>query len=224
MIDERPEPPAAFDPASMSTSSLRTEKAVWYRRPWSIVTAAVVLVVAISVITDLPHPIAKSEDASAQNSSIKSINSDIKPCVFAVGEAFRLYRRAVTTSLTPSQLATVNKYLNEDATTCSFASAGMSELTNNIQVLDTSSGKYVDKMLSATVIWLDGYSLSAIYDIAYLVKHPGDAAKLADLAKQERRMASQRQLALDDLSTASRVLGRPLHTLNLPAMAQLPGT
>jgi hypothetical protein len=224
MIEERPDQPTVFDPASMSTSTLGNAKAVWYKRPWVIITVVVVLVVAISVITDLPHPIARSQDVAAQNSSIKSVNSDIQPCVFAVGEAFRFYRQDVTTQVTSSQLATIKTYLNQDATSCSFASAGMSDLTNNLQVLDTAAGKYIDKMLGVTVIWLDGYALSAIDDIVYLVNHPGNATKIADLANQERKLATQRQLALDDLSTASRILGTALTNLNLPVMPQLPGT
>jgi len=60
-----------FDPASMPTSSLGIAKAVWYRRPWVLATLALIVIVAVSVVIDLPRPITKSQDAASQNASIK---------------------------------------------------------------------------------------------------------------------------------------------------------
>ena len=46
-----------FDPASMPTSSLGITKAVWYRRPWVLASLSLVVIIAISVVIDLPRPI-----------------------------------------------------------------------------------------------------------------------------------------------------------------------
>ena len=94
-----PSPWPEFDPGSMPTSSFSTVKAVWFRRPWVLVTAVVVVIAAISVITDLPHPISRSQDIADQNASLKVINSDLKPCAYGVGEAFRFYRQQAAGTL-----------------------------------------------------------------------------------------------------------------------------
>jgi len=72
-----------FDPAAMSMSSLGITKAVWYRRPWFLLTVALVVVAAISVIVDLPGHMTPKQDASTQNASIKEINADLEECSFA---------------------------------------------------------------------------------------------------------------------------------------------
>lgn len=219
-----PENSTPYDPASMATSSLSSEKVIWYRRPWVVVTVVLVLVVAIAVITDLPRPLAKSEDATAQNASLKQINTDIAPCAYAVKEAFGFYRDSVTGKLTPQKLSVIKTYLPNDQTVCSFASAGMSDLTNNLQVLDTAAGKYIDRIVKVAVTWMDSDGNAAIVDIGYLIKHPGDAKKMADLRKQQSYLNQDRQIALGYLNTARSILApQHLNNLNLPELAPLPG-
>ena len=94
-----------FDPASMPTSSLGISKAVWYRRPWVLATLALIVVIAISVVIDLPRPITKAQDVASQNASIKEINTDLAECAFAVKESFSFYNKEVSGELTPSDLA-----------------------------------------------------------------------------------------------------------------------
>jgi len=216
--------PVSYDPASMAISSLSTTKAIWYKRPWVIITFVIVVVVGVSVITDLPHPISTTEDVAAQNASMKQINTDVAPCVYAVKEAFSFYRDAIAGNLTKDRLKVVNTYLPNDQTVCSFASAGMSDLTNNLQVLDTAAGKNIDKLLLVAVTWMDSDANAAIVDIQYLIKHPGDAAKIADLRLRQKYLAEDRAKAFALLDTASSILGTPLTPLALPSLAPLPGT
>ncbi len=226
MIDDRPSNDGIdYDPASMATSSLASHKAIWYKRPWVLITLVIFVVIGVSVITDLPHPISKAEDAAAQNATIKEINRDVKPCTFALGEAFRFYRSEVAGTLTTPQLKVVNTYLISDQTVCSFAGPSMSALNSNYQPVGTTAGRYIDKMLSVSIYaWMDSDANGAIADIKYLFKHPGDAKTLRDMASRERFLAKDRSDALDDIARASAVLGLPLHTLNLPVLANLPGT
>ena len=214
----------AYDPASMAATSLSTWRAVWYRRPWVVVTLAVVLVVAISVVTDLPHPISKAEDASNQNGALKLINGDAAKCTFALGQAFKFYREQIAGTLTNSQRSVVNTYLPADQIVCSFAGPNMSDLTNNLQVQDTAAGKKIDSLLTATIHWMDPDADAAIVDITKLFTHPGDGAALADLTRREASLVKDRQKAFADLAAANAILGTHLYHLNLPALAPLPGT
>lgn len=213
-----------YDPASMAASSLVASRAVWFKRPWVVATLALLVVVAVSVVTDLPHPISKAEDASNQNGALKLINSDLSKCTYALTQAFQFYRQQLAGTLTHSQLSIVNTYLPSDQVVCSFAGPNMSDLTNNLQVQDTAAGKKIDALLKATINWMDPDADGAILDITKLFNHPGDSAALEDLTKREAQLAKDRRTALNDLASADAILGTHLYKLKLPVLTPLPGT
>ncbi len=214
----------AYDPGSMPASSLSTMKAVLYKRPWFLITVAVIVVLAVSVISDIPHPITKIQDATAQNDSIKQINTDISPCVFAVKESFSFYQQKVDGRLSASNLAQVPSLLVGDQSACSFTSGSIYDLTNNIQILDTKAGKDIDHMLSVVVLWSTSDALAAIEDIQYLFSHPGDTKKIHNLGIKEALLARDRQLALDYVAKAERTLGMKLKQPIMPTLQHLSGT
>jgi hypothetical protein len=215
---------APFDPGSMPSSSLTVTKAVWFRRPWVLATLGIIVVVAISVITDLPHPITRAEDASQQNGVIKQINGDTAPCVYAINESFNFYRQELAHTLAVSNLGVVKNYLLEDQTICSFASGPVSDMTNNIQVSDTKPGKLIDAALASTVKWITYDGVAAILDIRnYFAKSPFHM-NTADLVKWENRLASDRAAEVADVQSASAILGTTLTPINIPILARLPGT
>jgi hypothetical protein len=213
-----------FDPASMPASSLGIAKAVWYRRPWVLAALALIVIIAISVVIDLPRPITRAQDVASQNASIKEINNDLAECAFAVKESFNFYDMKVSGKLTPSHLAQVPALLTGDETACSFASEPVYDLTNNLQVDDTKSGKHIDRMLSVVERWITDYALASIRDIQYLFNHPGDAQTIRHLASQEQQLAIERTKALNDEAQADRVLGLQLIALKIPTLEHLEGT
>ncbi len=221
--DERGVGEVSYDPASMAASSLGSIKAIWYKRPWFLITVSIVVVVAVSVLSDLPHPITKAQDASAQNATMKEVNTDIAPCAFAVKQAFSFYLEQQAGTLTSSNLSQVPKLLTEDQVSCSFAGAPVTDLTNNIQVLDTNAGKNIDKMKAVVVTWMTNDADAAISDILYLFNRPGDAKKLHDLAVQEAFLTKDRAAALNDVMDANAVLGVSLDMPKLPVLPPLPG-
>ena len=215
---------SVYDPATMAVTSLITAKIVWYRRPWFLLTVAVLLVVGVSVITDLPHHLSQTEDASAQNATMKQINTDIAPCNYAVKEAFSFYNEKVKGTLTPSNLHQIPHLLVADQSVCSFTSGSIYDLTNNIQVLDTTAGKNLDHMLTVVVKWTTDNALAAVEDIQYLFVHPGDQSKIRDLTAQQLLLAHDRALALADEATASHELATTLRPLHLSVLTHLIGT
>jgi hypothetical protein len=213
-----------FDPASMSTSSLGIMKAVWYRRPWILLTAAVVVIAAVSVILDLPGRMTPTQDAASQNASIKEINTDLAECSFAVKESFSFYNEDVGGTLTKSDLALVPTLLIGDQTACSFASEPVYDLTNNLQIDDTKAGIHIDHMLSVVEQWMTNNALAAIEDIQYLINHPGNTKRLQNLSTEESGLQRERARALSDEASAERVLGLSLIPVKLPVLPHLTGT
>ncbi len=213
-----------YDPGSMPAASLSTRRSALYRRPWFVVTAAVVLTVGISVITDLPHRIAPAQDQADQNGVITQINNSLQPCVLGVTQSFRFYRDFVGGKLTPDRLSSVViPYLQQNQAACSYASGPVNDLST-IEVVHSAAGQLVQKALGKVVVWTASDGNGAIRDIQTLIGHPGDAKALADLSKREAYMAEDRTAALADLARASQTLGLPLRTLHLPDVARLPGT
>lgn len=203
----------------MPASSLSSTKAVWYRRPWFLVMVVVIVVVGVSVVTDLPHHISVSEDASAQNASIKQINSDLAPCNYAISEIYHYYETTIAGSTAPLQPRKYPKWMTDDQTACSFTSGEIYDLTNNFQALDTNAGKHIDNMHTIVVTWITSDALGAINDIMYLYNHPNDATKIAALRRRTALLNAEHAQAMAEWSKANALLGGRLYPLKL---AQLP--
>lgn len=226
MTDQQPSSPhAPYDPASMATSSLMSVKAVWYKRPWFMITVAVVVVIAVSVISDLPHPLTKAQDASVQDATIREINLDAKPCIYALKESFRFYENDLAGKLSAANMKTVSTYLSSDRTACSFASSPIYNLTNNIEPVLTTAGLHIDHMLRTVMTWTTSDALAAIIDIQYLIDHPGDSSKIKSLSAREALLAEGYQSIQNDFTAAEAALGLTLRTApNIPVLAHLTGT
>lgn len=215
---------AQFDPGSMPSTSLSTVQAVWYRRPWFMATVGIIVVVAISVVTDLPHHVTKAQDASQQNGVIKQINGDTAPCVFALKESFSFYTNEINHTLLAANLPIVKNYLLEDQTACSFASGPVYDMTNNIQPIDTAAGKKVDHAMAATVKWITYDAVGAIVAIRnYFGSTPFHVSD-NKLAQSENSLTFDHATIVNDINAASSLLGTTLTPINIPGLARLPGT
>ena len=213
-----------FDPGSMPSTSLSTQRAVWYRRPWFVATVGIIVVVAVSVITDLPHPISKAEDRSQQNAVIKQINGDSATCVFALKESFSFYRQELNHTLAAANLGIVKNYLLEDQTACSFASGPVYDMTNNIQPMGTAAGKKVDKAMAATVKWITYDAVGAIVAIRNYFGSTPFHMDTAKLVQSENALALDHTAIVNNIDAASSLLDTTLTPINIPSLPRLPGT
>ena len=214
--------PSDYQPGAMPASSLTESKAVWYRRPWFLITAVIIVVVGVSIVSDLPHHISPVEDASAQNASIKQINTDLAPCNYAVSEVYKFYRMNLAGQITAADRKLLPKQLTDDQSACSFTSGSIYDLTNNFQALDTTAGKSIDDMHTVIVTWVTSDALAAINAIIYLFDHPGDPAKLRVLHHRTQILNAERAQAQADWKTANQLLGGRLDPLKMAILPTLP--
>lgn len=214
----------AYNPATMPTSSLSTIKAVWYKRPWFLITAVIVIVLAASVISDLPHPLSRAEDITAQRASVKEINSELRACVYALSEGESFYRQVHKGPVPSDHAAIIKNYLVQDVNTCSGASGQSDQLVSNIQVVATKAGKHVLQMQYDVAQWatIDAYHI--LLDIQTFMKSPHDAKNLQDLTHYQGELAKFRALARGEIDKASAILGAQIAYPNLPLLTNLPGT
>ncbi len=187
----------------------------WYRRRNVLLAACVVVILAITVITDLPSHASRASNIASAAALIKEVNSDISPCVFAAGEAFTIYADQTHNSLTASDRASVPALLNDDQTACSFTNDSIFSLSE-IDVPGSAAGKQLGDVVNSVTLWATSDALGAIDAIQTLSTDPGDNAALGALVKSRRMMASDRAAADASVVAVDSMLNTKIVDLNLP--------
>jgi hypothetical protein len=193
------------------------ERGPWYRRRGVIVSGAVAAVLAVTVITDLPHPTSLAQQASDESTVIGEINADASPCTFAVSESFTIWRDETNGSVTPSDQARVPGLLADDQAACSFTDESIFDLSS-IEVPGSAAGRDIGEMVVTVTDWASSDGVAAIQQIETLAGDPHDATALAALAHDEQLLASDRAEAMSELTAADTVLGAKLPPPALPVL------
>jgi hypothetical protein len=215
MSDHDLEPQPAFDPAEGSTGK---GKSPLFKRRSFLVTAVVVVVLAVTVITDLPTSTSVASQVSGDKSVMQQVNSDVGPCAYAANESFEIYRDQKAHALTQSDLSRVPGLLNDDQQACSFTSESIYDLSSDIEVPGSTSGKPLGQMVGTVTLWATSDALSAIESIQVLSSDPSDNKALQQLEKEEGLLASDRSTAESELEAADKVLGTKLPGLVIPSL------
>lgn len=189
----------------------------WYRR-WAIWAVAGAVVVAATVVSDLPQPETIAQQVTVAAGVVREIATGVHPCKYAVSEAF-------TTFLLPSTDGTLPKvsrgfahqYLSEDEQACSFENTQIFSMST-ITVPNSPAGARLSALIKTVLEWSTSDANGAIVAIETLVQHPTDTKALQDLAARERQMATDRAAAGRELRDAERDLhGAVLPGIGLPA-------
>jgi hypothetical protein len=216
MSDHEPDEGAATtgtpeDPASQGKLPL-------FRRRSFLVTAVVVIVLAVTVITDLPTHASIASQLSSDRSVMQEVNSDVGPCSYAAGESFMIYADEKAHTLTQSDLSRVPGLLRDDQEACSFTSESIYDLSSDIEVPGSTSGKPLGQMVGTVTTWATSDALSAIESIQILSTDPSNSNALHQLEKEEGILASDRSAAESELDAADKVLGTKLPVLDVPSL------
>ena len=187
-----------------------------------IVAAIVIVIVAVTVLTDLPQHQTRAEQISADTAIMKQVNADIASCAFAANESFTIWKDEQTHTLRPSDISRVPGLLRDDQTACSFTSQSIFDLTSNIDVPQAAAGKPLGEMLGTVTLWATSDALSAIESIQTLTNDPGNSSALRQLQKEEPLLASDRGQAEAQLEAADKILATKLPDLNLPVLPDPP--
>jgi len=197
---------------------MSTEETPFFKRRAVIVTAVVVVVLAVTIVTDLPEHASLASQAAGDKAVVQEVNADVGPCAYAANESFTIYGDLKAHSLSQGDISRVPGLLRDDQTACSFTSDSIYELTSDIDIPGSASGKPLGEMLGTVTLWATSDALSAIESIQQLSIHPGTKPVLQQLQSDERLLASDRAEAQSQLQAADKVLGTKLPGLNLPAL------
>lgn len=188
----------------------------WYKRRAVLGAAAIVIVVAIAVITDLPAPTSPAIDAKAESSIIGQINTDVGPCVYAVDQALSLYSERAR--LDASQQSQVPGLLRDDENACSLADSSIYDLSD-IDVMGTSAGKHISDAVSVSTTWATSDALGVIDLIEILEDQPRDRRAATQLVADREQMAKDRDVVDSQVVDAERLDHRQLPAVKLSSGA-----
>jgi hypothetical protein len=189
----------------------------WYRRRAALVGAAVAVVLAITIVTDLPVHTSRSADISSEQGVLSELNTDLAPCALAVHEALDIWGQQSAQTLSAADQATSASLLRDDQNACSFTNQTIFDLSN-IEVPGSPAGKDMGDLVATSVLWTTSDALRAIEAVQALMLNRHDSRALASLDKAERALAADRATGLAELARADRVLDTTLPRPDMPAM------
>ncbi|MGH9102868.1 MAG: hypothetical protein ACRDYD_07800 [Acidimicrobiales bacterium] len=195
----------------------RPAKRPWYRRGTFLVLAALAVLVAASVISDLPRHKTKADQVSSAAAVITAIDTSIHPCAYAVSEAFSLYQREESHALTASEHKQVPGLMTQDSQACSLTSQSIVNL-GTLTLPASSYAHHLSTAVRSILDWATSDAVAAVDDLQTLIAHPRDARVRAHLGKEELLLATDRLRADHQVEAARRTLGGPLPLPRLPAL------
>ncbi len=194
----------------------------WQRHRKLTIAAAVVVIAVITVLSDLPTSTTRASDISAERSVMTEVNGDLAGCALAAHQAVGIWNLQASHQLTPADRAPTPGLLSDDQAACSLTNQGIYDLSG-IDVPGTAAGKDLGQMVATAMLWSTSDALRAIEDVQTLMDQPHDAAARHDLAREESRLAADRQRALAQEQGADRALDTQLQPVDLPEVT-LPST
>jgi hypothetical protein len=189
---------------------------IWRRHRGLAIAAVAIVILLITVLTDLPVGTSRADDISAERSVMSEVNSDLSPCSYGVHQALGIWDLQAAHQLSAADRAPTPGLLGDDQSACSFTNEGIYDLAN-IQVPGTPAGKELGQMVATVTLWTTSDSLRAIEDVQALMNDPGHRSVLDDLKKQEILLASDRRAAVSEERAADADLDTHLQPVNLPS-------
>ncbi len=188
---------------------------IWRRHRGLAIAAVAIVILLVTVLTDLPVSTSRASDISSERSVMSEVNSDLSPCSYAVHQALGIWQLQAAHQLSAADRAPTPGLLGDDQSACSFSNEGIYDLAN-IQVPGTPAGKELGQMVATVTLWTTSDALRAIEDVQTLMNDSADAPLRRDLDKQEKLLVSDGRTAVSEERAADADLDTHLQPVNLP--------
>jgi hypothetical protein len=189
----------------------------WFRRRAALVVGALVVILAIAVVSDLPVHTSRAADISSERGVLSELNTDLAPCALAVRESLTIWGQESSHTLSAADRNTSTSLLRDDQTACSFTNQTIFDLSN-IEVPGSAAGKDMGDLVATSVLWTTSDSLRIIEAVQSLMLNGNDHRALTRLAAGERAAATDRSAGLSELARADYVLQTHLPRPDLPVL------
>ena len=190
---------------------------LWRRRRGLAIAAVAIVILLITVLTDLPVSTSRADDISAERSVMSEVNSDLSPCSYGVHQALGIWDLQAAHQLSAADRAPTPGLLGDDQSACSFTSSSIYDLSN-IEVPGSTAGKDMGDLVATSVLWTTSDALKAIEAVQALMLDGQDRAAGTRLDQAERALATDREAGLAELARANHVLDTELPRPDMPSM------
>lgn len=168
----------------------------WHHRRTLLAAGAVVAVLGVSVLSDLPRtdtPALRRQDLAG---FVTSLGAQVAQCSAGVHDALAAYGDA-TASPPKLPMSTAASYVQDGIDACSFINSGVVGLSSQ-QAPRTVLGLGVGSLPAQVGLWASFDAFSMLQDLKVVVAHPGDAAArrryLAQVSALDQRRARVEQI------------------------------
>ena len=205
-----PTPPSAKDSDAKAP--------LWQRRRGLTIAILALVILLITVLTDLPTSTSRASDISAERSVMTEVNSDLSSCALAIHQAVGIWTLQSAHKLTAADRAPTPGLLSDDQTACSLTSESIYDLAN-IDIPGTAAGKHLSQMVASALLWSTSDALRVIEDVVTLMGSPNNPSAGADLTKSEASLDADRAQAIAQELAADRTLHTHLQPVDTPGIA-----
>lgn len=205
------------DPGGTAAPGAPASPPPWYQRRAVLLGGGIALILAIAVVTDLPTSATHASDVAAANAFVRLVNADLRPCGFAVQEAYAFRVDQLRGTLSATDRAALPSLLNDDEVACSYADASISDLTS-IESPGTAAAGSLGDALSTSLQWVTFDALSAINSIQKLSTAPGNTKALRALAHDTMLLATDRASVNATMQLADASLRATVIAVDLPPL------
>ncbi|MHB1781907.1 MAG: hypothetical protein ACYCTE_04300 [Acidimicrobiales bacterium] len=178
----------------------------WYRRRAFLTSAAVAVVLAVTVLTDLPTASTKANDLKTAQGIVSEIETDAAPCNLGMTEALGFYADTTTGRITAAHRAQVPALIRDDLGACSFTNQSIVDLAS-INVPSNPTGRLLNAVASNVLTWCDPAALTTIDQITLLIEDKSTPAGRQRLVKDEQALTADRALAYRSIATLEHGIG-----------------
>lgn len=189
----------------------------WYQKPKWLLMVAVVAIVAIAVVLDLPTPVSASGRRADLTAYMRTLRQDIGQCSGGVQDAVTAYRDAQAGRLPAS---TARTFVSQGIDACSFTNGGMVDL-GQIQPPRSLARLHLDSLAGQVDAWgyRDGYAaLKALERLLAVPPAPGALAAF----NQRVVLLNRTRSSIDaTIAGAQRSVGLPARPLGLASISPL---
>jgi hypothetical protein len=177
----------------------------WYRRRAFVVTAAIVVVLAVTVVTDLPTHNSHASDVVAAQQVMSEIAGDAAPCNLGMEESLGFYHDVTSGDITAAHRAQIPGLIHDDLEACSFTNQDMVDL-GGIDVPGNVTGRALNHVALDVLTWCDPAALAAIGEITALIESRPTPAGRARLAADEALLTKDRDATYRAMSSLARLI------------------
>lgn len=208
--------------ASVEEGEAKARAPLWQRRRGLTIGILALVILLITVLTDLPTSTSRASDISAERSVMTEVNSDLSPCAVAIHQAVGIWALQSAHKLTAADRAPTPGLLSDDQTACSLTSESIFDLAN-IDIPGTAAGKHLSQMVASALLWSTSDALRVIEDVVTLMGSPNDPSARADLTKSEASLDADGAQAIAQERAADRTLQTRLQPVDTPGIVSSSG-